>query len=267
MIEIAITPKDYMLADLMVGLQMTSQKIFPRTFKAYKMSAQLIQYTWKSYAMGSTIKGSAHKIKNPKGSYARSIKMLKFAPLGWEISSDNPIAKYLEDGTKEYDMKNTHPYGKRSRMGKNGDPYLIIPLRHGTPGSKSNAPMPEQVYERIRAMSQEGIIKSSTISPERGKEENFWGDMIKRAEYNWGSRLTGMDDENLEGMMVMDVPSGKEAGRSTYLTFRIISVNSPAHKWIQKARPAMNITKYVVNNTRPIIEELIKKGLMEDLGI
>lgn len=267
MIEISVTPKDSLLADLLVGLQMTSAKIFPKTFKAYKMSAQLIQYTWKSYAMGSTIKGSPHKIKNPTGSYARSIKMLKFAPLGWEISSDDPIAKYLEDGTNEYDMKKTHPYGKRSRIGKDGKPYLIIPFRHGAPGTKSYAPMPEQVYERVRQMISTGEIKRSTIAPGKGKEKNFWGQMIQRAQYEWGSRLTGLGSANLEGMVVMNTPSGKEAGRSTYLTFRVISANSPAHKWIQAARPAMNITKYVVANTKEIIEDLIKKGLMEDLGL
>lgn len=266
MIEITITPKDLALAELLVGLEKIGSSAFPQTAKMFKMSANLIQYTWKSYALGAPIPGSANRLKNPTGKYASSIKIRKLGAFDYEIASNSEIAKMLEDGTKTYDMKKTHPYGVRSRVSKKGDPYLIIPFRHGVPGSKSYGPMPEQIYGMIRNYVKSGQIKKSEVITGKSSEPNFYGNMINRARYSWGSRIKGTGLPNLEGMLVMNTSTPK-SNRSEYMTFRIISVNSPAHKWIQPARPAMGIIGAVVNNTKDIVNSMIEKGLKEDLGI
>jgi len=278
LIEISIAPTDYILADLVASLEMMSTKVMPRTFKAFKMATAVMQYTWKSYAMGAPVPGGSGRIKRPTGAFAKSIKIRMLAPFHHEVYSDDPKAKFLEDGSKEYDMKKTHPYGKRSRVVKKtrkkkgsivaneGDPYLIIPFRHGVPGSISYSPIPQLLYKAIRQMIKNDDMKLSSIAKGKKQSPNYEGELIPRRKYNWGSRLMGSSLDKLEGMVAMDV-STKKSVRTEYVTFRIISVNSPAHKWIQKARPGLHLTKHVVNNTKEIVEDNIGSGLKEDLGL
>jgi len=239
----------------------------PNTFKAFKRATALVQYTWKSYANGNPIKGSSVRLKNPTGAYMRSIKVRYLSPINTEIYSDSPIALYIEKGTREYDMKKKHPKGKRSRVNKKGVPYLIIPFRHGVPGTKSYAPMPEQMFQKVeqvlkqdeKALSQR--IKGHTHSP------NFKGDLVPRAKYKWGTRFQGTGLDQLEGLIAMNMSTGPKEKRSEYMTFRVISANSPAFKWIMKARPAKNITKHVVINTAKPIADMISAGLRMDMGL
>jgi predicted RNA-binding protein YlxR (DUF448 family) len=267
LIEISLVPTDYELQALVTNLELISYKALPNTYKSFKMASALIMYTWKSYAMGSPIPGGGQRLKNPTGAYAKSIKIRTLTPLNREIYSDSPIAKYIEDGTKEYDMKKTHPFGPKGRVSKEGNAYIIIPFRHGTPSSLAYSKIPEQMYQTIRqAIKNDEITLSNIKKGRRKRSQNYSGEMIPRANYNWGTRIGNTGVDNLEGMVVMDV-STKKSSRSAYFTFRIISVNSPANKWIQKARAARNITKYVVINTQEIVKELIENGLKKDLGV
>lgn len=280
MIEVSLVPEDYELQALVTNLELISSKALPNTYKSFKMASSLIMYTWKSYAMGAPIPGGGKRLKNATGTYAKSIKIRTLTPLNREIYSDSPVAKFIEDGTKEYDMKKTHPFGPRGRVAKNtrkdkngnivtreGDAYLIIPFRHGTPSSLMYSKIPEQMYATIRqAIKNDEISLSNIKKGRRERSPNYKGELIPRAKYNWGTRITNTGVDNLEGMIVADVGTSKSP-RSAYFTFRIISVNSPANKWIQKARAGRNITRYVVLNTQEIVKELIESGLKKDLGV
>lgn len=280
MIEVSLLPEDHELQALVSSLELISYKAMPSTYRAFKMASSLVMYTWKSYAMGAPIPGGGKRLKKPTGAYAKSIKVRTLTPFNREVYSDSPVAKYLEDGTKEYDMKKTHPFGKRGRVvkktrkdkngkviSKEGDAYIIIPFRHGTPGSLSYVNIPERIFQQIRqAIKNDEIMLSSIKKGARIKKPNYKGELIPRARYSWGTRIYGTGMPNLEGMTIMD-NSTKKYSRSSYLTFRIISVNSPASKWIQKARAAHHITKYVVQNTNEIVKEMIEAGLKKDLGV
>jgi len=268
LIEIRIVPEDSQLAELVAGLEIMGSRIMPKTYRAFKMASALIQHTWKCYAMGAPIPGSTMRIKHATGAYAGSIKVRFLSPFNYEIYSDSKIAVFLEKGTKQYDMKETHPFGKRSRVSKEGISYLVIPLRHGTPETKGYPPMPGQVYNKIREIIKRDENLMSTRAAGRKYSPSHRGELVPRAKYQWGARFTGTGFDQLEGMVVMNIPTGKEKGRSAYMTFRVISAeNSPAMKWIVKARPAMNITKHVAEETAKEIERIIEFGLKQDLGI
>ena len=280
MVKIEMIPEDSTLVDLVNSLEFMARKELPNTFKAFKKSAALIAYTWKTYAMGAPIKGSSMRIKNATGGYARSIKTKFLSPLNFEIFSDSPIAKYLEHGTKEFDMKETHPFGKRGRVVKEtvkrkgkiirekGDPYLIIPFRHGVPGTLSYVPMPEEIYAKILQGIQQDEIQLSQRVGGRKYSPNYRGELVPRAKYQWGTRMGFDSMDRLDGLVAMNVKQkGSTAKRSEYMTFRVVSVNSPAMKWIVEARRAMNITKYVINNTRLTVERMIQSGLKKDIGM
>ncbi len=288
MIRVDLRPEDETLANILSNLEFVSSKNLPATAKAFKIASALVQYTWKSYAAGRPIKGSSMRLKNPTGAYKNSIKIRFLSPFNHEIYSDSPIALYLEKGTQEYDMKKTHPYGKQSRIVKKtvkkkgvvvrreGDPYLIIPFRHGVPGTQSfvqkygdstvATAMPEQVFQQIERILKTDEDQMSKRIKGRTFDPNFKGELIPRAKYKWGARFKGMGFSQMEGLVAMDTSSPKKKS-SQYMTFRVISVNSPAMKWIVKARPAMNITQHVVNNTKEEMKKLITSGVRQDLGI
>jgi len=161
MIQITIQPEDYNLAELAKGLEFVATKFMPKTARAFKMSASLMQYAWKMLAQKT--------LKTSTGAYARSIKTRMLTPFQYEVYTDHPLARILEDGTAEYDMKKTHPYGRKSRVVKKtvkkkgrivrrkGDPYLIIPFRQGVPGAVRMA-MPGEVYAQLRRMISQGLL-------------------------------------------------------------------------------------------------------------
>lgn len=276
--DVEIEVNNDLLSQSFAGLEMMASKVLPKTYKAFKAVSGMIAFTWKSYASGAPIPGSARKIKHSTGGYARSIKVRMLAPFHYTIFSDSPIAGYLEYGTKQYDMKTTHPYGRKSRVvkktvkrhgrtiRKEGDPYLIIPFRHGVPKSL-RAPMPEQVYNKIRALLKEGEATISTVAKKQTKSVNAKGELVPRNTYSWGSRFMSTGLDNLESMVAMYSPSGTKEDRNTYFTFRVISVNSPAVKWIQPARPGLHITEAVMRTMKPIMTEMLQSSVKQDLGV
>jgi len=276
--DVKIEVTNDILSQSFAGLEMMASKVLPKTYKAFKAVSNMIAFTWKSYALGAPIPGQARKIKHPTGGYARSIKVRMLAPFHYTIFSDSPIADYLERGTKQYDMKKTHPYGNKSRVVKKtvkrhgrvirkaGDPYLIIPLRHGIPTSL-RAPMPEEVYNKVRQLIKAGEATVSNIAKKKIKQVNARGELIPRNTYSWGSRFVNTGMDNLENMVVMRVPSGQKEIRSAYFTFRVISVNSPASHWIQPARQGLHLTEAVMRTMKPIMTEMLQGAIKQDLGI
>lgn len=274
MIQVTLTPEDYNLADLVQGLEAVSRSFMPSTARAFKTSSTLMQYAWKKLA--------ASTLTSSRGNYVKSIKVRSLSPFQYEIYTDHPVAEVLEHGAKEYDMKKTHPFGKKSRVvkedvrrkgqliRKKGDPYLIVPFRHGVPKALRMA-LPAKVYQELRQLIAQGgfALSSVKVSPKKSKkiEPNYRGELIPRAVYQWGSRLQDAPMDHLEGMVVMNVPSGPTETRSQYMTFRVISVNSPAHKWIQPMRPGHEFVQKVVEATAEPIKDLISRAIAKDLGV
>ena len=268
------------LAELVSHLGMLAPGSMPALSDAITTSGKLIEETWKGYLMGGAIPGSPYRIKNPTGGAARSVKMKHVGSHRVIIYSENRIVSYIEDGTKELDMKTTHPYGPKSRQGKNG-PYLIVPFRHGTPTASRN-PMPAKLYMIIKNALKSGEVEKSTVEsneaykspnavnldPNKKAQEKHQFKEVSRHGYRWGGSLKGLPEsmKNYEGMVIMDTSSGK-SNSSAYFTFRVISVNSKKMSWIKPAQPAMKLTEHVIRNTRETIEDLMEFALRKDLGL
>ena len=106
-------------------------------------------------------------------------------------SKSSLLEKRANEGIKavEYDMKKTHPYGRKSRVSKDGESsYLIIPFSWGTSKGKSsrfNNLIPQKNYR--------SVVKGLELSSRKNtthNEINVHGENIERSEYNWGGRLT-----------------------------------------------------------------------------
>lgn len=269
MIEIVITPNQALI-DLISSLEMVSTKKLPNTVKAIKASISLLEYTWKSYAMGASIPGTNIRIKRIDSLYVKSIQS-KTSGLKGVVFSDSPVAVQIEEDSPEKDLKKIIPFGPKSRMGKNG-PYNIVPFRHGTPKAV-NAPMPELVYKALRQKIKQGELQKSEVLRAKRRDTNAGGEVVQRRTYKWGGRVKEDTFPDLQGLVVFRASVGA-ASRSTYLTFRVVSANKPkvskARKgweksWIVPSKRGAHLTRYVVANTKDVIIDLLRTGLEHDL--
>ena len=251
---------------------MFGQKVAPATGAAFDTSTRLVQGVWRGWAMGGPVKGIPN-IKTPSSRLAASIKIKPAGVFDATIGTSSPHAQRIQDGTPELDMKTTHPYGKKSRVSKEGVPYLIIPFRWGTPNAQGGARahfgnvIPQVVYPMAKEMEQSFRLKKRGDGSEAVHvEKNYAGKDVPRSEYEWGDRMETSD--NMNGMVRMNKET--KGGGSTYYTFRVISawqlVTAP-YSWIRKAVEAVDVVGAVEAETRPVVEELIQAGLEADFGI
>jgi hypothetical protein len=225
----------------------------------------------------------------------RRIQKKKLTPFSHEVYSEDKMVHWLEKGLKPFDMRFTHPYGKKSRVVKPrmvngkmqtqwtakrkngqeytvraGDPYLIIPFRHRTKGGKGKGKSLEDVYPEVRQqMGEEGFRRSYvTKAPENSGVQSpnakKWNEMVKRAEYSWGSRIEVPEQEgyeNLQGMVVMGPPK-----QSQFMTFRVVSVNSPDGSWMHPGIKARHYLENILKRGEDKISMVIENALAKDLG-
>jgi len=257
-------------SDILQRLSMLGAKAFPAGQAAFNASANLIQSQWQAWAMGGSLNGIP-EIKSPSANLARSIKIRKNAAFDVNIQSESIQAQRIQEGTEELDMKTTHPFGAKSRVSKEGVPYLIIPFRWGTPNAQGGARahfknvIPQNMYSAVLAFK---MKVSRRKVDDSGKaimsiENNYRGQPVERSTYDWGERIKA--DGNVNGLVSFPDESKKRG--STYFTFRIISKDSPADSWIRKAVPPVDVVSALERTTRPVVEDMVAAGLEADLGI
>ncbi len=279
MMTLSIVPSDPQLVELIGALNAIGSGVGLRnTERALSAITGAVARAWQSEV------GSDRRIQREKKS-----------PFSHEVYSDDKMVHWLEKGLMPFDMRMTHPFGKKSRRVKPrmvngkmvqqweakrkdgskytvaaGDEYLIIPFRHKTKGiNKSSKKSLADVYPEVKkAMGGEDFQRSKvTKSPAKsGKQSpNAWDEMVKRAEYSWGSRLDFPDNEefkNLQGMVVMGPPK-----QSQFMTFRVVSVNSPNGTWMHPGIKARHYLKNIVERGEAKIQTVLSEALKKDLSL
>ena len=244
----------------------------PNTDAAFQKAAQKVRQMWVDYLQGSL---QLPGIETPDKVTSAMVRSIRTQDKTTEqefhhtISSDNRQLEQLENGQKEveYDMKKTHPYGKKSRVSKKGIPYLIIPFRWGTPNQKGtkrarwNNVIPKAAYET----NVKGLEISAVNEMKKYFEANYRGENIQRQGYDWAKkgRLKEEDawDDRSVGMVRM-----KDITGSSYFTFRIVSAKSPQNSWIyhKDAKPALKYIEALEAAARPEVEKIIEQGIKAD---
>ena len=244
----------------------------PNTDAAFGRAAQKVRQMWIDYLEGSLQLPGVETPDKVTSAMVRSIRTQNKTTekeYHYTIYSDNRQLEQLENGQKEveYDMKQTHPYGKKSRVSKKGVPYLIIPFRWGTPNQKGtkrarwNNVIPKAAYET----NVKGLEISAVNEMKKYFEANFHGENIQRQGYDWAKngRLKEEDawDDRSVGMVRM-----KDITGSSYFTFRIVSAKSPASSWIyhKDAKPAIKYMEALETAARPEVEKIIEQGIKAD---
>ena len=223
----------------------------------------------------------------------KKIKIKKTGAFSREIFSDDKMVHWLEKGLMPFDMRLTHPFGKKSRRvkprmvnGKSlsqweqtrkdgtkytvaaGDEYLIIPFRHGTTrGAQKGKKGLKDIYSEVQAQMGGDFKRSKTTksAAKSGKQEpNAWDKMIDRAEYSWGSKVVVPDDgefSNLQGMVVTGPPK-----HSQFMSFRVVSVNSQNGSWQHPGIKPRNYLENIIREGQINIQSAIEKALSKDLS-
>lgn len=252
-----------------------NSSVFPETSKAFGESAKYAKSVLSNYLAGGKLDG-IRELTDKEISSIRGVKIAAEQTGDFEskVTANNPRLDNLQNGLPnvDYDMKKTHPYGRKSRVSKEGIPYLIIPFRWGTPNGKGtkrrwNNVIPQKQYEtKLKE------FEISSFAKKNGRwthpEPNFKGEDIERKNYKWKSRLKEDDawDDRSVGMVRMRDNAG---GKSTYFTFRIISAKSPENSWMyhRDGTDAVDILSALGRTTKPGIERIIEAGLKADLGM
>ena len=250
-------------------VQNAPEAALPNTANAFQKAARYVRNIWTNYLSGDQPLNGIEFMDGVTSAMVRSIRAQRNGDFDYTVFSDN---RQLEEKTKgrkevEYDMKQTHPYGKKSRVSKKGIPYLIIPFRWGTPNGKGtkrahfNNFIPQKYYNT----AVKGLNLSAVDSAKKYFEANFKGENIERQGYNWAKNGRLKEDQAWDDRSVGMVRM-KDIRGSSYFTFRIISAKSPANSWIyhRDAKPAIDMMGALERTIKPKIDEMISAGIQAD---
>lgn len=223
---------------------------------AISVTAQQTQATWQASVMGVPDIWIGQK-----QAMAESIEWKMLSPTSAEVYSDSPLADQFENGFAPRDLKEMLNTSSKTRIAKDGTKYLIIPMRHNTPGNAALAPpMPDNVYAAAQALS------SSSVTG-MGTRLSGSGATVPQASYSWGGRLAagmapasaGHSTDIYAGMVRFDTSSGNQ-NSSAYLTFRVMT-SKQVGKWLVPAKPGKNIARDVASAMHEMLALNMKTAL------
>lgn len=215
-------------------------------------------------------------------SLAQSVKVGYNNPLLATITANHPVIDKIQNGQSatEFDMKTKYPFGKKSRVSKDGSSYLIICFRWGSNGETAHfgTSIPSTVYR-----TQTSNMKLSWKTGNTHPEPNSRGEMIERSEYKWGDRIDEKNAIAIEKSRVWKgknlttkitnkgmVRMGNDTNDSEFVTFRIISTKSPKDSWIRRidAIEPVNIQRgfeTLIEKMKPTLIENVTKTVVADI--
>lgn len=263
------------LQNAIAKMGIADENTLPATSQAFYSAAQYTQNIWSNYLYGGQPLQGLDPIDKPLKPKEVGFQIEKKGAFHTSVKTNSSRVEEIQKGSNPvfYDMKQTHPYGRKSRVTQSepnkGVPYLIIPFRWGTPNGKGtkrrwNNIIPQKEYSTYV----KDLQLSETNKIKNYFEKNFKGENIERAGYNWAKfgRLTETQawDERSVGMVRM-----RDVRNSTYFTFRIISAKSPANKWLywKDGKNAVDMMGALEKTVKPGIEKIIESGIKADLGL
>lgn len=227
--------------------------VLPTVHQAVKALAAETAYRWKDGV------AKAKLWNGEKQAYIESINWLMTSDFEAVVSATYAQAEAIETGRAARDLKKMLDTSMKVRVAKHGkhagQRYLIIPMRHNTPGNIALAQaMPVDVYKKAKRLdpstitgtlqrpSGTGAISLKTKKPV----------MVPQQQYSWGKRLPAGLAPKLSPHHTTDIYAGMvrfktSAGKgksSSYMTFRVMG-EWQANKWIVPAKPGLYIAKHV----------------------
>lgn len=256
------------LAPLVQALSASGDIVAQNVSKVVAATAQSCWDRWTGAIMAAPGISAAEKLE-----YAGSVNIRSINGFEAEIWSDYKYASEIETGRPARDLKRMLDTSTRVRVSAKGARYLIIPMRHNTPGNTAHArAMPQSVYDIAKSLESSSVTGQTTrLSGLNASSIPTGAPMaVPQNIYQWGGKLAaGSMGPNPKGKT--DIYAGMvkmqtATGGSQYLTFRVMSEKSKG--WIIPAKPGLLIVSKVVDEVRPLfdfaMEEAIRIGMSQD---
>lgn len=214
-----------------------------------------------------------------KDAYANSITVRETGDFSAMVEADYKHAAEIETGRPARDLKKMLDTSEKVRRTEDGRRFLVIPLRHNTPGNGAHAKsMSDSVYGLAKAMTPSRVVSKGQresgevvkLSPKSGMSKgqpnaNFLSSTqtkqaatVGKMNTAWGGRLTaqmlksaGADKETVRrysGMVKLDTSANGQKS-SAYTTFRIMMEGSKG--WVVPAQPGLYLARTVAQELEP----------------
>jgi hypothetical protein len=258
--------------DLAAGI---NAQVLPLLSQAVKAVAKQATADWQE---------AVYKAKlwsGEKDAYAKSISWRMTGDFSAMIEADYQNAAAIETGRSPRDMKKMLDTSTKVRRTTDGRRFLVIPMRHNTPGNTAHAKaMPAAVHalakqmtpSRVTAMGKRESGEVVSLSPSYGMSKgrpnaNYLSDtktkqhyLVASRTYAWGDRMTkaalreaGVEASTAKryaGMVKMDTSTPGGGKSSSFLTFRIM-MDGQTGKWIVPAQPGLYLARNVAQKMQP----------------
>ena len=222
-----------------------------------------------------------------KDAYANSIKWnFQQGSMSGYVEATYKFAEDIEKGRPPRDLKKMlNTSLKVRRSASSGKRFLVIPMRHNTPGNNAHAnAMPQSVYAMASQMEKSrvvgagmrpsgeitklspkfGMYASPNQSPFLSNPKTKQHSMTAKMSYAWGDRLSkaallqaGASRQQAKiyaNMVRMETSTPGGGKSSSYLTFRIMMDGQAG--WIVPAQPGQWIAKKVAEDMKPIADTI-----------
>ena len=224
----------------------------PNVKNAVKDSAYFVQERWRNAvatAQQMEFGGDTFAVRRRTGNYERSI-IVEYPASGDGLAAIvramAPYADKIENGVEPYDMKPSLLKGRQ---------YVRIPFRHAVPTAaqpSGTTPsgmkiMPQSIHAIMQKVDRLG--KSS------------YGQRSKIIKTMEGERKTYTHKTGIYSGM----KNVGKAGHSQYMTFRTVSIHSPANSWWHPGTKARPLSKAVAQSTYEFVKEILTTALEKDL--
>jgi len=279
MFEITAQVDTRLLNDVIYALEAMGDDRLPSTAKAVQDATYAIQQAWIDNSKGA--------FKRASGSYIAAIEQGAQYPYAGDIFrgaviNTAPHASAIEHGSRAWDMKKMLHTSSKARRSAKGKLYMIIPFRHGTPGSVSLKPMPKAVYAGARKLTTSRLTGTKQV-------DNQFGNPITKGKFKFGTRLNsnvGIRTKTLNKAQagqagvknpysytwksspykgMVKFPRHSSAGGSQYMTFRVMHEDSKG--WIHPGTQPYHLAqRTAVKMTNPTLQ-MIEAGFNADLRL
>lgn len=279
--------------ELDAGLQaaikgVVNKQVFPLVNHAVRAVAFQTSADWKQAVLGAKL------WSGEKDAYAKAITWRMTGDFSAVVESSYAKDQEIETGRPQRDLKKMLDTSMKVRRTKDGRRFLIIPMRHNTPGNNALASaMSQAVYNLASGLGASRITGTGTrlsgevtnLSPTTGMSKAahqpaFLSNpktksamTVTKFDYHWGDRLTkammkgaGMnrqEQRRYAGMYRFDT-STANAKSSSFLTFRTMMEGSKG--WIVPAQPGQYLAKKVTDEMQPLAKQAFDEAIKRTAG-
>lgn len=165
-------------------------------------------------------------------------------PFSGAVVLKGKLPSMLETGFNAFDMKVGFSNSQRKVTKKNGGWYLTIPLRHQTPGGKSEMygkAMPKDVYGVAKKLSNGEKLSYPGVG-----DKSWTGYQRKNTKYDGLTRI---------------VKSYQNTKQSQYYTFRRVSDKSDPMSWQHPGYIGIHVAQSIEPDVRKVFAGLLKKNI------